>query len=363
MKLSGILLIAIMMAVAAATTSCRDELCDNHFPSLAVSLSWEHEWERDYGMNHSASWDTSLYGFEYGALRPQKPEWVNCIHYSTDGSSYESFLKEDAGNVALDKEQEGQQVLLYNGDTEFLVLEDMASFTDARATPTTRTRNTGEYLNTQHPGLSTTNPPDILYSAFVDNIKSAGPHTQITFPVTMQPLVFTYLIRYEFEYGIHHVSQARGALGGMAESVYLRDGHTSDKATIILYDCDVKDYGCEARVRSFGVPSFSDEYYGRGDDSRAIADRPFTLNLELLLTNGTTLEFNYNISNQIANQPKGGVITISGIRVEDEQNKVGESAGAFDVDLSGWGNIEQDLPFDVNNGKDVDSDKQTDNNE
>ena len=144
MKLPQILIIAIMTAMAAAMTSCRDELCDNHFPSLAVTLSWEHEWERDYGMNHSASWDTSLYGFDYGYLKPEKPEWVNVIRYSADGASYESFLKEDAGNVALDKEQEGQQVLLYNGDTEYLVLEDMASFTDARATPTTRTRNMGE---------------------------------------------------------------------------------------------------------------------------------------------------------------------------------------------------------------------------
>lgn len=342
MKLSRILLSAFLMtAMSECLTSCRDELCYNHFPSLDISLSWEHEWERDYGMSHAANWDPSFYGFEYESLRPGKPEWVNFIRFSADGSHSETYLSEDKGKLTIDQE-EGQSLLLYNGDTEYIVIEDIASLSDARATPTTRTRGGSiSYVMAQHPGLSTTNPPDILYSAFKENIPKMATHQVIDFPIKLQPLVFTYLIRYEFEYGLRHVRQARGALGGMALSVYLRDGHTSDDATIVLYDCQLTPYGCEAYVRSFGVPGFPDEYYGRGPDEAS--DRPYTLNLEILLTNGRTLEFNFDVADQLARQPKGGVITVGGIRVEDEQNVSSES-GAFDVDLSGWGNIDVDLP-------------------
>lgn len=194
----------------------------------------------------------------------------------------------------------------------------------------------------RHPGARSANPPDVLYSAFVESVPTLAPHENKQFPIKMQPLVYTYVIRYEFEYGIEHVHLARGALGGMAESVYLRDGKTSDESIIVLYDCDVKDYGCEAHVRSFGVPGFPDEYYGR--NLRA-AERPYTLNLEVLLTNGTTLEFNYDIADQLAKQPRGGVITIKGIRIEDEQNSDPITSGAFDVDLSGWGQVDVDLPL------------------
>ena len=48
--------------------------------------------------------------------------------------------------------------------------------------------------------------------------------------LTMHPLVFTYLVRYEFSHGVEYVSLARGALSGMAQAVWLNSGHTSDEA-------------------------------------------------------------------------------------------------------------------------------------
>ena len=159
----------------------------------------------------------------------------------------------------------------------------------------------------------------------------------------MQPLVYTYVIRYEFEAGLQHVALARGAIAGLAESVYLRDGRTSDEPIILLYDCDIKDYGCEAHVKSFGIPGFPDEYYGRAGDNAA--ERPYTLNLEVMLTNGKTIEFNFDIADQLQKQPRGGVITVSGITIEDEKNEPEPSpSGGFDVDLGGWGEEEIDLP-------------------
>lgn len=340
MKLSRIQLIAFLMIVVAALTSCRDELCYNHFPTLSLSLDWEHEWERDYGMNHSVNWDASYHGLRYDALRPGMPEWVNIIRFSADGTRHEHFVGSDGDNIIVDRGP-GQSLLLYNGDTEYIILSDLASPPNARASATGRSRSSLTYCTEVHPNSRTTNPPDILYSAYVQEAPAVDIHQSVPFSVRLQPLVFTYLIRYEFEYGLEYVALARGALGGMAESAYLLDGRTSDETTIILYDCDLKEYGCQAQVRSFGVPSFPDQYFGKASADQT-TDRPYTLNLEVRLKNGKYIEYNFDISKQIANQPRGGVITVTGLRVEDEE---GSSNTGFDVKVEDWGEREDiDLP-------------------
>lgn len=339
MKLSRIQLIAFMMIMVSALTSCRDELCYNHYPSLSVTLTWEHEWERDYGMNHSANWDATLHGFGYDELRPDKPEWVNIIRFSADGSRHEHYVGNDGDNIMVDK-GDGQSLLLYNGDTEYIILSDIASPPKARASSTGRSRTSLTYFSEIHPKASTTNPPDVLYAAYVADIPDVKIHENRPLPVKMKPLVYTYVIRYEFEYGLENVALARGALGGMAESAYLLDGRTSDETTIVLYDCDLKDYGCEAHVRTFGIPAFPDEYYGRADTGTS--DRPYTLNLEVRLKNGKFVEFNIDVSDQLARQPRGGVITVSGLRIED---KDAYTEAGFNVEVEGWGErVDIDLP-------------------
>ncbi|MDE6715016.1 MAG: DUF5119 domain-containing protein, partial [Muribaculaceae bacterium] len=296
MKKSGyhiIQLLCIIMLLMLA--SCRDELCYNHFPAASFAFEWEQEWERDYGMNHNGKWDATHYGYDYHSLRPGSPSWVNLVRYGYSGSSTEKYLSKDGGHIVLE-ENDYKSFLIYNGDTEYIVLSDMASVTEARASATARSRSSISYIEEIYPDTRSTNPPDILYSAYIDSIPYVEFHETKHFPVKMQPLVYTYLVRYEFEYGLKHVALARGALGGMDASVYLRTGTTSDNPTIILYDCDMKDYGFEAQVRSFGVPGFPDEYYGRSGEEQK--DRKYTLNLELKIKNGSTLEFNYDITDQ-----------------------------------------------------------------
>lgn len=330
-----------LLAIAVLSACHRTELCYDHYPKAALTFDWEQEWERDYGMSHPANWDASYHGFDYDFLRPATPEWVNLIKYRDEAHDGEHYLSPDGGEIML-QEESGHSFLLYNGDTEYIVLSDIASLPDARASATPRSRASISYVMERHPDSRSSNPPDVLYSAFIKDVPTIGVHQTLPLPVKMQPLVYTYVIRYEFEHGIEHVNLARGALGGMAESVYLRDGRTSDESSIILYDCDIKGYGCEARIRSFGVPGFPDEYYGRA--AADVPERPYTLNLEIMLTNGSVLEFNYDVAEQLRKQPRGGVITVSGIRIEDEQNQTPIDSG-FDVDLSGWGQVDVDLPL------------------
>lgn len=341
-------IIYIAFLVLTLLTACqRTELCYDHFPKASLTFEWEKVWERDYGMAHQANWDATYHGYEYDYLKPDIPEWVNMVMYRKDNSENEHYFKPYGGDIVLQDAGE-HTFLLYNGDTEYIVLSDIASLPDAKASATPRSRASISYLMERHPGTRSANPPDILYSSFIPNVPSIAIHETTHVPVKMQPLVYTYVVRYEFERGIEHVKMARGALAGMAESVYLRDGRTSDESIIILYDCDIKDYGCEAKVRSFGVPGFPDEYYGRSAEDEI--DRPYTLNLELLLTNGKAMEFNFDVGEQLKKQPRGGVIKVSGIRIEDKENEEPHAAsGGFDVDLSGWGEVEIDLPVTPSN--------------
>lgn len=335
MKAGRYNILAVLLAMLPILASCRQELCYNHYPSADIKLTWEQVWERDYGMSHETNWDAALHGFEYSSMYPGLPEWVNLVKFNRDGTNEDNFLNVRGGSIRVNNENDGSY-LLYNGDTEYIVLEDMASLNEARATTTSRSRATTalQYLKSLAPDTRTANPPDLLYGAFVEEAPFVNIHETLRMPITMQPLVYTYIIRYEFEHGINHVALARGAIGGMAESVYLRNGTTSDETAILLYDCEKKDYGCEAHVRSFGVPAFPDNHYGKSNDNEHFV--PITVNLELRLYNGKYVEFNYDVSDQMANQPRGGVIRITGIRVEDTEAE-GGSSGAFDVDVDGWG--------------------------
>lgn len=214
MKNNRYYIIAVALIILPIFASCRKELCYNHFPSIDVALSWERVWERDYGMNHAAQWDAKMYGFEYSAIYPDLPEWVNLVKFNRDGSTEDNFLTIKGGNIRVDNSID-ESYLLYNGDTEYIVLEDMASLVDARATTTSRSRSRSslQYLQSLAPDTRTANPPDLLYAAYVDKIPSVGFHETFLMPIRMQPLVYTYIIRYEFEHGLEHVALARGAIG------------------------------------------------------------------------------------------------------------------------------------------------------
>lgn len=334
-------IISVSLLVITLMTACeRTELCYDHYPKASIAFDFEKEWERDYGASHHTQWDAASFGYDYESLRPNTPEWINLIRYKDGVNDGEHYFSPNGGDIKF-TEEGTHSFLFYNGDTEYIVLEDIASLPNARALATPRSRSSISYIMERHSESRTTNPPDILYASYLETTPSIKPHDVTALNVHMRPLVYTYVVRYEFEYGLQHVHLARGALAGMAESVYLRTGNTSDESTIILYDCELKSYGCEAQVRSFGIPGFPDDYYNRSD---VIEDRPYTLNLELMLTNGNVVEFNYDVADQLKKQPRGGVIKISGIRVEDDMNEP-TGGGGFDVGLSGWNDVEQDLPM------------------
>lgn len=328
---SGKLLFSLVAGVALLSGGCRKDLCYNHYREARISLGWEYVWERDYGMAWASHWSDALCGDPYAALLPREAEGVTLLSYDTDGKSSDHFLDNSGGTLVVG--DGAHDMLFYNNDTEYILFDDMASLPVARATTTTRTRSTFTAL---HEGERTVNPPDVLYGAFCQGVPAVGLHESVPVAATLRPLVYTYLIRYEFTSGQEHVSLARGALSGMAEAVYLRDGVTSEEGATLLYDCEPTAWGVVARVRSFGVPGFPDDYYrpqGKSNDT----PRHYALNLEVMLRNGRLKTYEFDITDQMASQPRGGVITVEGLTVEEDE--LGTDSG-FDVSVDDWGDFE-----------------------
>ena len=193
-----------------------------------------------------------------------------------------------------------------------------------------------------HSGERTVDEPDMLYSSWVEKYEAVKGRDTVNLSVTMRPLVYTYLIRYEFERGAEHIALARGAIAGVAESVYLKNGTTGNTSATLLFDCNITDYGVEAKVGSFGAPGFSvgsadGRQQVKADDNGGGANR-YSLNLEVMLKNGSRKTFEFDIAGQMQKQPRGGVIRVNGLVVTDEE-AIGRG-GNIDAGVSDWGEFE-----------------------
>lgn len=337
----------LLLAVALVFfSSCEHkELCFNHpehSPKFQVLVEAEYEQEWQYTYEGGTDWAAyspweNTFGMRYDDLRPAIPEGLRVQVYNADGSNNIVNIAPEGGVVQM---REGEHSLLfYNNDTEYIVFEDLQTYVSARATTRSRSRSSymgNSYMDSQNE--NTVNSPDMLYGNYMESYTLQ--HTQETdvLPITMHPLVYTYLIRYEFSKGLEYVALARGALAGMAEAVYLNSGRTSENEATVLFDCTMENSGTQALVRSFGIPDFPNEHY------QTRAERRYALNLEVRLKNGKMKSFDFDVTDQVKVQPRGGVIVISGIEISDEDGQEGGSG--FDPDVEDWGEYEDiELPL------------------
>lgn len=324
--IAGVLLIGTLCG-----SGCRKSLCYDHgrigtTASVALRPDWELVWERDYGMGWEANWRDE-FGRDYRELHPPRPEGLAAFVYDASGRGTERHLPDEGGDLPL---APGRcSLLLYNDDSEYILLDGMESWQTASASTRPRTRAT--YAAT-HSGERTVNAPDMLFGAMVRRVETAPDGSKRELAVVLRPLVYTYLVRYEFDRGLEHVALARGALSGMAGSVRMHDGRTDDAPATVLYDCRATDFGIEATVLSFGVPGFVDGHYSGRRSAGG-----YGLNLEVKMRNGKLKSFDFDVTEQLASQPRGGVVTVTGLSIDDDE---AGSDGDFDVGVDGWGDYE-----------------------
>ncbi len=318
--------------------ACRKDLCYDHEKHALsvktdVAADWEQEWERTYRVDWKNNWKEE-WSREYDELRPSKATGIRALVYQTDGRYVENNLNADGGRLPM---EEGIQALLfYNNDTEYIVFGDLSSSVSASVTTRTLTRGNFQSL---HANERTVNQPDQLYGSYIEEYEAQRTLESVSLPVTLRPLTYTYMIRFEFSAGLKYVALARGALAGMAESVYLQDGHTGAKTATVMFDCTLEDFGVEALVKTFGVPNYPGDHYTRVD-----GENRYTLNLEVRLSNGKIKNFEFDVTDQVASQPRGGVLIVNDVEISDEEGQ--EGSGAFDPTVEGWGDY-IDIPLPI----------------
>lgn len=346
MKMNRLLLL-LAMATGVLLTSCEHkDLCydhDAHTPraEYKFNLAFDRAWEENVEgyMDWQNNWD-SKYVVSYDELRPAEAEGVRLHAYYGHGNM-ETIrnMTKDKSTVRL-ANNGYYDFLFYNNDTEYIVFENMGDYTTASATTRGLVRNSyrGNSLMTRATKEVTVNPPDMLYGAYRDSVLVVKSFQTDTMDITMHPLVFTYLIRFEVVKGAEHVVQAKGALAGMAQGVNLSTGRTAKDEVTVLFDCNtVGSFGVQAQVRSFGVPDYPNINYTRATNYQV------GLSIELRLKNGNFQQHDFDITDQVLRQPHGGVIVVSGIEIDEDRD---DSGGGFQVGVDGWGD-EVNVPLPI----------------
>jgi hypothetical protein len=334
-------LFLVVLMLAVGITACEHKnLCIHHSEHahryhVNIIADYRYDWEECMGgINWQEEWPEHY--IPYDDLRPDDPSGLRVVNYNKEGDYNIHNIKAEGGVIML---YEGlNDLLFYNNDTEYIIFSRTGNGVTTRATTRTRTRATylgSEYANEGEPTMSA---PDMLYANFFENYLAEKVIEPADIEVTLQPLVFTYKVRYEFKSGLKYVAMARGALSGMAKEVLLNTGETSEEPATILYDCDVTDYGVRALVNSFGAPAFPHPNYPTRTENK------HALNLEVVLRNGKMVTFDFDVTDQVKSQPHGGVIVVRDIEIDEEVAV--EGSGAFDVEVDDWGPYEDvELPL------------------
>jgi hypothetical protein len=343
--------IPLLLATLLLFGSCdHHSLCfDEHLlgsNNINVSVSYNQIWHESYALydtivDISLDWLyqwSDIYEVDRVALHPDVPTGVRAVAYR-DGKRLSAVnLGTYGGSFSLDDGD--YSLIFYNNDTEYIIFNDRSSMNTVTAGTRTRTRSTyggNSLLETRTE--NTVSAPDVLYCYYIESYTAAGGH-DTELDIEMRPIVYTYVVHCEFAHGFEYVALARGALAGMAGSAFLKDGTTTDDVVTILFDCDLTENGASASVNSFGIPNYTPEATVIDEAGQLIADEAhrYGLTIEVMLRNGKMKTFDFDVTDQVAIQPNGGVITVEGLEISDEEAAQGGSG--FGVNINGWGEYE-----------------------
>lgn len=345
-------IIAVLAVMTCATSCVHKDLCEDHRAHahryhIQIIADYRYDWE-EHIYEEATDWEyrwPDEFTLSYDELRPTKPSGLRVVNYNEAGTSNNLHnIKPDGGVITL---YEGlNDMLFYNNDTEYIIFS--RSGTDATTRATTRTLTRTEYVASAFAveGERTVTPPDMLFANYVEDYLPEKVVEPTPFEITLQPLVYTYKIRFEFVDGIEYASSAVASLSGMAESVELNTGDTSEESATILFDDlkivytnEAKDEGyIRAVVKSFGTPAFPHPNYPTRTDVT------HGLKLEVRLRNNTIWTADVDVTDQVQLQPHGGVIIVKDLVIKKEDAMQG--SGGFEPTVDEWGPTEDiELPL------------------
>lgn len=172
--------------------------------------------------------------------------------------------------------------------------------------------------------------PEELFSAYEQAIEIDREHKDFEFDaernlwvkhlnMVLRPITYIYLTQVI----VHHNRgkivgvEGTGTLSGMARSTVLNSGRGGDDAVSITYqtrwkkDCDMNGEAVDiagGRLMTFGIPG---NRCGQLTDRRQVRDKiPHYMDLKMLFNNGIDSTFVFDVTQQVRDRYKGGVLTV-----------------------------------------------------
>lgn len=326
LRLIHFLLLGIVLSACKHTSV--EDLDPVFTKRMMVQATYENQWqfptEEGVDWQQYPAWEETFH-LQYDLLRPLTPDGLRAQVSLEDGKASVFNIHPCGGEVPFTDSE--QSLLFYNNNTEFIVFD--ALHTLKQATATTRSRSDVSRPSVIEGDGDAMNAPDMLYTHYIESFKGEDYPDATTLQVTLQPLVYSYLIQYEFSKGLEEIKQAKGSLSGMADAVSLSDQQTSSKTATLLFQAAVREFAIQALIHSFGIP----DYPSAGETP---VDRKYMLELDIKLKSGNVQHFRLDVTDQVGKQPRGGVIRVTGLEVDEEKAHPSYDSG-FDVNVSGWG--------------------------
>jgi hypothetical protein len=329
--------VSAFVAIVLLSSCDMRELCydhNEHAYRYQVNIKAEYEQEWQYPSKPSKDWAEiwpDTFSLSYSELKPYLPSGLRVLLY--DSIRYDKQNVDRSGGIVYLTEPE-KSILLYNNDTETILFNDEED--KQLAVATTRSVTRGLYQGNTYSTMNDINgkqEPDVLYVTYVPSYFPISAVKAPVLNVLLKPVVYTYYIRYEFEYGAQHVALARGTLAGMAGSVNLHTQIAGDDLVTVMFDAKSRSFGVDSYVRSFGLPQDLSKV-----ENQLIGEYTCALNLQVTMFNGKYKTFEFDVTDQVVSQPKGGVIVVKGLRIEDEEAEGDLDGGLVEVD--DWGPYE-----------------------
>ena len=338
---------------------------------LRLEMLWGMDWQTQW----QYPWDEA----KYGPIGYTEPTGVHVIAYQLDDAMerfrwhYDRHVSNKGGRVQLTT-KEYYDMLLYNDDTEWILFTDRGGSDYSTFNVTTRTNSRAQYTR-NYAGY---NQPDQLFGTLIDdiyisddpddNILERNEDGSVTYvckmEASLQPYTFIYLYQVILKNNRTDkdepiVTSAAGlTANGLASGadLFTRRTHSSvvsltqDNVTPIVKDYNVTlPDGTDtiadimgARIQTWGLPSIVPlEEVTRGGVVE-VADSAF-VGVGLQLHNGYTYVLQKNVTEQMAEHPAGGVITlVLDVTKEIPDSIINrpqvESGSGFDAVVKEWEN-------------------------
>lgn len=359
--------ILLVMTSLLVTTACKEMHDPELHPSGKVRIELEVEqevqienmWDIDWQADWLFKWDEDI----YGKIGYTDPETFH-MDYFTAGTNSHIGQRDVLGNrVNLSLGYGFYDMLFYNNDYELIRIDEAPDWSAITAYTETNPYASAPQSMIRR-DMSIRQMPEQLFAVLHEGVEISDRIEDYTWipeegiwlmsiKSVLLPRVFIYLVQVELRNNKSRVTGCRSlTIEGLAESTELLSGINSTETISHQFAANAQridnDDGSTTelfagRMTTFGIPGYMPwkEYTkmknsGTRGASLVSPTTPRNIcHIELRYANGGVLAVPIDVTEQIWDQPVGGVIKIV-LNIDDYEPPEQPSQGGIDIGVGGW---------------------------